>query len=62
MVVEVDHPTAGKYNTAGNPIKTGAEERFDPPPTLGMNTSGVLNELLGYSEGEIKALSQSGAV
>ena len=62
MVVEVDHPTSGKYNTAGNPIKTGAAERFDPPPTLGMNTSGVLTGLLGYSEGEVEELRQTGAV
>jgi formyl-CoA transferase/CoA:oxalate CoA-transferase len=62
MVVEVDHPTAGKYKTAGNPIKTGAAERFDPPPTLGMDTSGILTELLGYSEGEVGAMRQTGAV
>ena len=62
MVVEVDHPTAGKYATAGNPIKTGAPEQFNPPPTLGLNTDGVLSGLLGYSHGEITSLRQAGAV
>ncbi len=62
MVVEVDHPTAGRYKTAGNPIKTGAPEEFKPPPTLGLDTSGILTGLLGYSEGEIEALRQTGAV
>ncbi|MEC8857305.1 MAG: CoA transferase, partial [Chloroflexota bacterium] len=62
MVVEVNHPTAGKYDTAGNPIKTGATERFDPPPTLGMDTSEVLTGLLGYSEGAVEVLRQTGAV
>ena len=62
MVVEVDHPTAGKYATAGNPIKTGAPEEFNPPPTLGQNTDSVLTGLLGYSDGEIEALRQAGAV
>ena len=62
MVVEIDHPTAGKYATAGNPIKTGAPEEFNPPPTLGMNTDGVLTGLLGFSEDEVEALRKSGAV
>ena len=62
MVVEVDHPTAGRYKTAGNPIKTGAPEVFNPPPTLGLDTFGVLTGLLGYREGEVEALRQMGAV
>lgn len=62
MVVEVDHPIAGKYKTAGNPIKTGAPEEFNPPPTLGLNTDSVLTGLLGYSGGEIESLRQTGAV
>ena len=62
MVVEVDHPTAGKYATAGNPIKTGAPEEFNPPPTLGQNTDSVLTGLLGFSEGEVESLRKTGAV
>jgi len=62
MVVEVDHPTAGRYLTAGNPIKTGAPEEFNPPPTLGLDTSDVLTGLLGYSKSDVEALRQTGAV
>ena len=62
MVVEIDHPTAGRYKTAGNPIKTGAPEVFNPPPTLGLDTSTILTGLLGYSEGQVEVLRRSGAV
>ncbi len=48
MVVEIEHPVAGRYKTAGNPIKTGGEESFHPPPTLGQHTEEVLGGLLGY--------------
>ena len=62
MVVEIDHPVAGRYKTAGNPIKTGAEESFQPPPTLGQHTEEVLCGLLGYSARELQALKKSGVV
>ncbi len=62
MVVEIDHPTAGTYRTAGSPIKTGSPETFAPPPTLGQNTAEVLTGLLGYSNAEVAALRQAGAV
>ena len=62
MVVEIDHPTAGTYKTAGNPIKNGAPETFDPPPALGQHTDEVLGELLGYSSSEIESLREASAV
>ncbi len=62
MVVEVDHPVAGQYLTAGNPIKTGCPDRLQPPPTLGQHTDEVLGKLLGYSHAEIKALRERKAV
>ena len=62
MVVEVDHPTAGRYKTAGNPIKTGAPEVFNPPPTLGSDTSAVLTGLLGYRQREVEYLRGIGAI
>ena len=43
MVVEIDHPAAGTYRTAGwaNPIKSGSQsglaDTFAPPPTLGQD-------------------------
>ena len=63
MVVEIDHPTAGTYKTAGNPIKNeGAPESFNPPPTLGQNTNEILSNLLGYSSGQIGSLKEAGAI
>ena len=62
MVVEIDHPVAGNYNTAGNPIKTGAPDVFNPPPTLGQDNADVLGGLLGYSLKEIQALRELEAV
>ncbi len=62
MVVEIDHPVAGRYKTAGNPIKMGFQESFRPPPTLGQHTSEILSELLGYSCGDIQSLREAGAI
>ena len=50
-VVEVDHPSRGKYLTVGNPVKMS-----DSPcdvkrsPLLGEHTDEVLKKELGYSE------------
>ena len=62
MVVEIDHPVAGNYSTAGNPIKSGAPDTFNPPPTLGQHNDTVLGGLLGYSRQEIQALRDLEAV
>jgi crotonobetainyl-CoA:carnitine CoA-transferase CaiB-like acyl-CoA transferase len=63
MVVEVDHPRAGRVKALGVPIKfsetTGDMTR--PAPLLGEHTREVLTEL-GYSSGEIAALVKEGAV
>ena len=62
MVVDIDHPVAGTYRTAGNPIKDGSPDSFSPPPTLGQDTDAVLTGLLGYSNAEVEALRERGAV
>ena len=62
MVVEIDHPEAGTYRTAGNPIKNGSPDAFTPPPTLGQDTEAVLTGLLGYSEAQVASLRESGAI
>src|SRR6266478_5997315 len=55
-VVEVDHPTRGKYLTVGNPIKM-----YDSPtevrrsPLLGEHSDEVLKEI-GFDESEIRVL------
>ena len=62
MLVEADHPLAGTYKMPGNPIKMGQEEVFRPAPTLGQHNWGVLVELLGYSRGEVEALTERGVI
>jgi len=55
-VVEVDHPTRGRYLTVGNPIKmSDSFTEVTRAPLLGEHTLEVLAEL-GYEAAEITAL------
>ena len=55
-IVEVDHPTRGKYLTVGNPIKmSDSATEVTRSPLLGEHTEEVLNQL-GYSAQDIAAL------
>ena len=62
-VVEIDHPTRGKYVSVGNPIKlsdsTTAVERS---PLLGEHTDQILSEVLGMDSADIEAARSAGAV
>jgi formyl-CoA transferase len=58
-VVEVDHPTRGKYLTVGNPIKmSDSPTEVVRSPLLGEHTDEVLAEL-GYDKDRIAALRAS---
>ncbi|MEM5541137.1 CoA transferase [Sulfitobacter sp. AS92] len=63
MIVELDHPTAGRVETLGQPVKfsrtPGSVERASP--LLGEHTREVLSEL-GFDSAKIDALIQSQAV
>jgi formyl-CoA transferase len=61
-VVEVDHPTRGKYLTVGNPIKlSDSPTDVTRSPLLGEHTEEVLAQL-GFSAAEVAALRTEGAV
>lgn len=63
MIVELDHPTAGRVKTLGHPIKfseTPASLRR-AAPVLGQHSREVLQEV-GYDVGDIEAMVASGAV
>jgi crotonobetainyl-CoA:carnitine CoA-transferase CaiB-like acyl-CoA transferase len=64
MVVEADHPTAGRLRLAGRPIKfPGAPQRpSTAPPTLGQHTAQVLRDELGCSDAQIAALRRDGVI
>jgi formyl-CoA transferase len=62
-VVEVDHPTRGKYLTVGNPVKmSDSVTEVRRSPLLGEHTDEVLRNELGYSESEVADIKASGAV
>jgi len=61
-IVEVDHPTRGKYLTVGNPIKlSDSPTEVKRSPLLGEHTDEVMTEL-GYSVEQISALRTAGAI
>ena len=63
MVVETDHPLAGRVKMLGVPLKLSATPGSvrRPPPVLGEHTREVL-AALGYAEEEIDDLAREGIV
>src|SRR5688500_7887773 len=62
-VVEVDHPTRGKYFSVGNPIKlSDSPTEVLRSPLLGEHTAEILREVLGYSDAEVRRIEASGAI
>ncbi|WP_246139525.1 CaiB/BaiF CoA transferase family protein [Phaeobacter marinintestinus] len=63
MIVELDHPTAGKVETIGHPVKFSRTPASvdHAAPLLGQHTREVLTEL-GYGTTQIETLIQSQAV
>ena len=64
MIVEYDHPIAGKVRLPGNPIKMSGMEGTlsNPAPCLGEHTNAILSSLLGMSDDEIARVRAAGAV
>jgi formyl-CoA transferase len=61
-IVEVDHPTRGKYLSVGNPIKlSDSPTEVTRSPLLGEHTEQVLAQL-GFSAAEVEQLRREGVV
>ncbi|TCR63611.1 formyl-CoA transferase [Bosea sp. BK604] len=61
-VVEVDHPTRGKYLSVGNPIKlSNSPTEVKRSPLLGEHTEEVLRDVLKFDEARIASITESGA-
>tara|TARA_B100001123_G_scaffold254091_1_gene283504 strand:+ start:2603 stop:3787 length:1185 start_codon:yes stop_codon:yes gene_type:complete len=63
LVVETDHPTLGRIDTLGTPVKLSDTplQPGRPGPTLGQHTDELLTET-GYTKEEIVGLRETGAV
>jgi formyl-CoA transferase len=62
-VVEVDHPTRGKYLTVGNPIKlSDSVTDVMRSPLLGEHTDEILRQVLKLDEARVAELQSSGAL
>ena len=63
LVVETEHPTLGRIDTLGTPVKLSDTplQPGRPGPTLGQHTDELLTET-GYTKEEIVGLREKGAV
>src|ERR1700710_2420103 len=62
-VVEVDHPTRGKYLSVGNPIKmSDSMSEVKRSPLLGEHTEEILRDVLGFDDAQVAQALASGAL
>ena len=62
-VVEVDHPTRGKYLSVGNPIKMSDHvSEVKRSPLLGEHTDEILRQVLKFDEAKVAEIRASGAI
>jgi formyl-CoA transferase len=63
MIVDVDYPTRGTYQTVGCPVKLSASPaRVTRPPLLGEHTDEVLSSLCGLAPNDLRQLRDKGVV
>ena len=64
MIVEVEHPVAGKMHLPGVPIKMyktpGSVDKA--APLLGQHTEEILQEILGYDTAKVQELRDQGVL
>src|SRR5271154_6476283 len=63
MIVDLDYPTRGAYQTVGCPVKlSDSPAQLSRPPLLGEHTDALLSELCGVDPDEAKRLHEDGVV
>ena len=64
MLVECEHPIAGKVRIVGPPVRLSETPGAirEPAPLLGQHTDQVLRERLGLGDDEIARLRRAGAI
>ncbi|MGH7044995.1 MAG: formyl-CoA transferase [Stellaceae bacterium] len=63
MIVDVDYPTRGTYQTVGCPVKlSDSPAAIARPPQLGEHTAALLGEICGLDADEVASLREDGVV
>jgi len=63
MIVDVEYPTRGTYQTVGCPVKlSDSPAEVTRPPLLGEHTAEVLNALCNVSADDVQNLRAQGVV
>ena len=63
MIVDIDYPTRGAYQTVGCPVKlSDSPAAISRPPMLGEHTRELLGALCGLDDAEVRRLRDDGVV
>ena len=64
MIIEIDHPKAGKIRTVNFPVKFSETpvDEMRPAPLFGEHNKDVVVDLLGYSEERFRELERQGVL
>jgi len=61
MIVDIDYPTRGTYQTVGCPVKLSeSPAEITRPPLLGEHTDELLTELCGVDSDQLSRLHRDG--
>jgi formyl-CoA transferase len=63
MIVDIDYPTRGTYQTVGCPVKlSDSPAEITRPPLLGEHTEALLGELCGVDAAQLQHLRNDGVI